>query len=302
MFQDFALFPHKDVAGNVAFGLRQQDLPSAQVHARVTEMLALVGLQGFERRRVYDLSGGEQQRVALARSLAPGPRLLMLDEPLGSLDRALREELLGELHAILKRVGVTTLYVTHDQQEAFAVADHLVVMRRGEVQQRGAPQAIYRRPNSPWIARFLGLSNLLAGRVASLAPLSVDTPLGMIRIREAYQPDPASSGSLATSAIDRLAVGQAVTLLLRPEGARLAGECPSENEILFRGAVVEASFRGSHHRVVVRHASGIHLTLELPTEGGQLPATGQEIALTLQPWSFALLPEAQDGSETNIRD
>ena len=165
MFQDFALFPHKDVAANVAFGLRMQGLPSGQVQARVAEMLDLVGLTGYERRRVYDLSGGEQQRVALARSLAPGPRLLMLDEPLGSLDRALREELLNELRTILKRVGVTTLYVTHDQQEAFAIADRVLIMDRGQIVQQGTPQQVYRQPASPWVARFLGLNNLLPGRV-----------------------------------------------------------------------------------------------------------------------------------------
>jgi ABC-type Fe3+/spermidine/putrescine transport system ATPase subunit len=153
MFQDYALFPHKDVAANVAFGLRMQAWTLRQSEARIAEMLELVGLEGYEQRRVYDLSGGEQQRVALARSLAPGPRLLMLDEPLGSLDRALREELMNELRAILKQVGVTSIYVTHDQQEAFAVADRVIVMKRGCIVQQGTPQAVYWRPASAWVAR-----------------------------------------------------------------------------------------------------------------------------------------------------
>ncbi|MFN8566897.1 MAG: ABC transporter ATP-binding protein [Kouleothrix sp.] len=152
MFQDYALFPHHDVAGNVAFGLRMHNLPRAQITARVAEMLDLVGLAGYARRRVYELSGGERQRVALARSLAPSPRLLMLDEPLGALDRALRERLLDELRSILKRVGVTSVYVTHDQAEAFAVADWLVLMRAGQVAQQGLPEQVYRQPASQFVA------------------------------------------------------------------------------------------------------------------------------------------------------
>ncbi len=182
MFQDFALFPHKDVRANVAFGLRMQGLSKSQIERRVAEMLALVGLEGYGQRRVYDLSGGEQQRVALARSLAPGPRLLMLDEPLGSLDRALREELMNELRAILKGVGVTVLYVTHDQQEAFAVADRVLIMHSGRIVQQGSPQAVYHRPNSVWVARFLGLTNLVPGQVLAHDPLKLDTPLGYLSL------------------------------------------------------------------------------------------------------------------------
>ena len=148
-------------------------------------MLDLVGLEGYEQRRVYELSGGEQQRVALARSLAPGPRLLMLDEPLGSLDRALREELMNELRSILKRVGVTAIYVTHDQQEAFAIADRVIIMDRGRIVQQGTPQAVYRHPASAWVARFLGLTNLVPGHIAALAPLEVDTPLGRLTLPQA---------------------------------------------------------------------------------------------------------------------
>ena len=133
MFQDYALFPHRDVLGNVAFGLRMQGTPAAKITERVREALALVGLSGFERRRVIELSGGEMQRVALARSLAPRPQLLMLDEPLGALDRALREQLMNDLRGILKRIGLTALYVTHDQSEAFAIADRVLIMRDGQI-------------------------------------------------------------------------------------------------------------------------------------------------------------------------
>ncbi len=188
MFQDYALFPHQDVVANVAFGLRMQGLPRAQVEARVVEMLDLVGLAGYEGRRVYDLSGGEQQRVALARSLAPGPRLLMLDEPLGSLDRALREELMNELRSILNGVGLTAVYVTHDQQEAFAVADRVIIMHRGHIVQQGAPQAVYSQPASPWVARFLGLGNLIPGCVAALDPLRMDTVLGPLATLGSTEP------------------------------------------------------------------------------------------------------------------
>ena len=172
MFQDYALFPHKDVAGNVAFGLRMARLPASEINARVAEMLALVGLSGYEQRRVTELSGGEQQRVALARSLAPGPRLLMFDEPLGALDRALREQLMNDLRAILKQVCVTALYVTHDQEEAFAIGDRVAIMRArpdlgegGRIEQIGTPQEVYRQPANAYVARFLGFLNLIDGKV-----------------------------------------------------------------------------------------------------------------------------------------
>src|SRR5660397_155079 len=161
MFQDFSLFPHRSVGGNVAFGLRMAGLPAERVAARVSEVLDWVGLEGYEERAVGPLSGGEQQRVALARSLAPAPRLLMLDEPVGSLDRTLRRRLVGELRELLRNLGVTAVYVTHDQEEAFSVADRVVVMRQGRVAQLGHPEEVWRRPVDEWVARFLGLDAFL---------------------------------------------------------------------------------------------------------------------------------------------
>lgn len=161
MFQDHALFTHRDVAANVAFGLRMQGAPSEARRARASEMLELVGLGGFGPRSVATLSGGEAQRVALARALAPEPRLLMLDEPLGSLDRRRRDELAAELRRVLREVGVTVLHVTHDHDEAFAVADRVAVMLEGRVARIGAPAEVWRDPRRSDVARFLGHANVV---------------------------------------------------------------------------------------------------------------------------------------------
>jgi ABC-type Fe3+/spermidine/putrescine transport system ATPase subunit len=289
MFQDYALFPHKDVAANVAFGLRMQTLPQSQIMARVAEMLDLVGLAGYERRRVYDLSGGEQQRVALARSLAPGPRLLMLDEPLGSLDRALREELLGELRLILNRVQVTTLYVTHDQQEAFAVADRVIIMHQGRILQQGTPQAVYHSPATPWVAHFLGLSNLLKGRVVGLDPAQVETDVGCFLL----------------AGVQKVTIGQEVVLLVRPEAARLAADCPGEVDPLFEGTRLEgrvraSSFRGSHYHLVVVHETGIELAFEMRWDRTRTPRPGDTVSLLLRPEAVGLLPGEFNAQTTDL--
>ncbi|MEL7157267.1 MAG: ABC transporter ATP-binding protein [Actinomycetota bacterium] len=159
MFQDHALFPQLDVGANVAFGLRMQGWSRDRQRAQVGELLALMGLEGFERRSVHELSGGEAQRVALARALAPEPRLLMLDEPFGSLDRVLREQLTGDLRRLLDELGQTALHVTHDQTEAFALADRVAVLRAGRLEQIGTPEALWRRPASLFVAEFVGHPN-----------------------------------------------------------------------------------------------------------------------------------------------
>jgi thiamine transport system ATP-binding protein len=161
MFQDGALFPHRDVEGNVSFGLRMAAVPAAIRARRVAEALALVGLEGYEHRSVATLSGGERQRVALARAVAPDPRVLLLDEPLGSLDRPLRERLLVDLEALFELLGRTVVTVTHDVGEAFALADRVAVMRQGRIVQSAPPDALWARPADAWTARFLGLANVL---------------------------------------------------------------------------------------------------------------------------------------------
>jgi len=165
VFQDHALFHHRDVFGNVAFGLRMRGDSSASIESRAAELLDLVGLAGFERRSIATLSGGEQQRVALARALAPEPRVLLLDEPLGSLDRRLRDRLLEDLGRLFSELRVTALYVTHDQAEAFALGDRVAVMRAGRIAQAGSPDELWSRPADEDVARFLGLRNVVGGNV-----------------------------------------------------------------------------------------------------------------------------------------
>lgn len=283
MFQDYALFPHKDVQGNVAFGLRMARLPADEVRRRVREALALVGLQGYERRRVTELSGGEQQRVALARSLAPRPRLLMLDEPLGALDRALREQLMNDLRGILKRVGVTSLYVTHDQEEAFAIADRIVIMRArpeigegGRVEQIGAPREVYRRPATAYVARFLGFHNLLAGTVTGEhadGGVVVETPLGALVAADLARPYAAS---------------ERVTVLIRPEAADLCATA-EDGPNLLHGRLSERSFRGGHERLQIEHASGASIICEVPMINHALLRSGDTLTLRLDPRAISLL-------------
>lgn len=276
MFQDYVLFPHRNVYDNVAFGLRMAGLSKDAVRHRVAEMLELVDLAGYDARRVHELSGGQQQRVALARSLAPRPALLLLDEPLGSLDRTLREDLLGELRRILKQApvgpgepaGITSIYVTHDQQEAFAIADRVVIMNAGRIEQVGPPLAVYRQPASAFVARFLGMQNLLPGRVTAVLPdLRVDTPLGVLR---------------CTPGATNPAPGDAVTVLVRPDAARLAASAGGPQENAAAGQLLDVSFRGSQVKVTVGYGADGRLVFELPgSTASELPQPGQPVQLAL---------------------
>ncbi len=197
VFQNYALFPHLSVAGNVGYGLRFSRLPRRARARRVEELLSLVGLSGYGRRRVHQLSQGEQQRVALARALAPQPRVLLLDEPLSALDAALRVELRRELRALLKKLGVSSLYVTHDQEEALALGDRVGVMRAGRLEQLAPPEELYRAPATLFVASFLGRANLWPGVVRELAgPGRVTVQVGEEVIPAAGEAQPGTQAQL----------------------------------------------------------------------------------------------------------
>jgi ABC-type Fe3+/spermidine/putrescine transport system ATPase subunit len=254
MFQDLALFPHLDVAGNIAFGLSMAGMPKEEQQRRIREVLDLVGLAGFERRDVARLSGGERQRVALARSLAPNPRFLMLDEPLGALDAALREELIPELRGIIKRLGLTALYVTHDQHEAFVLGDHVAVMHEGALEQVGTPETLYRRPETVFVARFLGLHNVLA--VTDWHAGRAQTALGLFPLAQFAE-----------------------ALLLHPDGVR---EAISADDAI-EGMVERVAFWGDAYRVELRHLSGTPLVFKLPSAGRTRPEVGALLRVAVVP-------------------
>lgn len=273
MFQDYALFPHKNVFDNVAFGLRMHRRADggsdAEIKRRVDEALALVGLRGFERRSVSELSGGEAQRVALARSLAPRPRLLMLDEPLGSLDRATRERLMVELRDILTGVQVTALYVTHDQTEAFSIADRVVIMNVGRIEQVGVPEALYRRPATGFVARFLGMTNLALGRVSAHGEVAC------------------AWGTLPT-ATDGFAPGAAVRVLLRTEAATRLPATPDMPRVT--GTLRSVTFRGGHYQVRLEPEGAPALTFEMNAVRPLGVQPGDTLTLALDPAGIVLLP------------
>ena len=248
MFQDYALFPHRTVAENVAFGLRMQQLPKPVVQAKTLEALRAIRMETFADRSVTELSGGEQQRVALARALAPGPRLLMLDEPLGALDHSLRLQLMDELREVLHESRKPAIYVTHDREEAFAVADRLLILHQGIIAQEGTAKELYEQPANAWIAGFLGLGNLVPGVVSGLEPLTVQTSLGNLQ---------ASTGNLS------FALGELCSVLLRPKDAKISTEQGSRNT--FAGNVRDCVFMGDYYKLEVE-AGGQKLKLHSPNK------------------------------------
>ena len=258
MFQDNVLFPHLNVFENVAFGLKMSGMEKDSILVNVSDILELVGLKGLENRDVNSLSGGEQQRVALARALAPQPGLLMLDEPLGSIDRSLRERLMSELRRILRQMQQTAIYVTHDQEEAFAISDRIVLMRQGKVEQIGKPEEIYRRPTTLFTARFLGLTNLIPGTArAKNNQHFVDTSLGSFPISKPLRGP--------------------VTVLIRPESAILNGH----TGVLLQGKLVEKTFRGNLCQVRIS-INGTRLKFNF-LSNSDLPDEGEDIQLSLDP-------------------
>ncbi|MGQ9631580.1 MAG: ABC transporter ATP-binding protein [bacterium] len=246
VFQDYALFPNMNVFDNIAFGPRMQGWGRRDTVERVRSLLELVHLTGYERRPATQLSGGEQQRVALARALAPNPRLLLLDEPLSALDARLRKGLRGEIREIQKELKVTTIYVTHDQEEALAISDKIVVMRDGRVEQTGSPREIYERPRTPFVANFVGVSNLISGRLLGIESgyAIVEGPLGRFKAPPPRRPRD----------------GDEVMLVFRPEDCRLARSGGEAN--LISGRVTTCEYLGDSIQLEIQTQNG-KLTVKL---------------------------------------
>ena len=269
VFQSYALFPHLTVFENVAFGLRERRVPAGAIAQRVREALTLVRLEGRERQRPAQLSGGMQQRVALARALVYRPRVLLLDEPLAALDKRLREEMRDELRAIQRAVGITTVFVTHDQAEALGLSDRIAVMQGGRIEQLGVPREIYERPATRFVADFIGASTMLRGRATSGELVTVT---GGVALRVA--------------AGRPLKVGAEVELAIRPERVRLA-TAPGDN-------VVEAEidalvYQGAQTELTAKLADGQRVRVFV-TEPAPLPlATGQRVRLHLPADAFMVI-------------
>lgn len=255
IFQRYALFPNRNVFDNVAFGLEQKKLPKAEIRKTVEEMLALVNLKGFEKRRIGSLSGGQQQRVAIARALAVKPRVLLLDEPLGALDLKLRKDMQVELKNIQQRLGITFIYVTHDQEEALSMSDTIVVLDNGEIQQIGTPTDIYNEPKNAFVADFIGESNILDGIM--------------------HEDFSVEFHGMRFQCVDKgFGKDEPVDVVVRPEDVDIV---PPEEGML-RGVVTSVTFKGVHYEIIV-DIDGFKWMVQ--TTG--YSTVGEEIGLSIKP-------------------
>jgi iron(III) transport system ATP-binding protein len=280
VFQNYALFPHLTVFENVAYGLRVQRLSEAVVRERVGRVLALVGLPGYERRFPNQLSGGEQQRVAVARAVVVEPRLLLFDEPLSNLDAKLRVQMREELSRLQRQLGITTVYVTHDQEEAMAISDRIAVMQAGRVAQVGTARDLYRAPRSVFVAQFIGRVNLLPARVVRAGPGAATVALWR---REVTVPADGAG-----------AIGADVSLVLRPESVGLlaAGAAPPAGEIAVDGVVRSRTFLGEKVEYTVEVDGASLLTVAYDPLRHGLFESGARVQVTCAPASLRLLTEA----------
>jgi putative spermidine/putrescine transport system ATP-binding protein len=231
MFQNYALFPHMSVAANICYGLKARHLPKSEIDRRLRDVLSLVRLVGYEERRPRELSGGQQQRVALARALVINPKVLLLDEPFSALDKNLRASMQVELREIQRKLGVTTVFVTHDQGEALSLSDRLAVISEGRIRQLGTPEETYRQPSDRFVASFVGDTNVLRARIERIDATCAIVALGAVRIR------------VAAASLRHLAVSAAVDLFVRPEQLRLA---ESNEPCASNGTIVAQVYQGGH--------------------------------------------------------
>ena len=272
VFQSYALFPHMTVAGNIAFGLRREGVAGAELQRRVYEAMALVRLDGLEDRKPRELSGGQAQRVALARALAKRPKLLLLDEPMAALDRSLREHMRGELRRLHRALGTTFVLVTHDQDEALALADRVALLDRGRLAQVGTPEDLYERPASLDVARFVGRLNLLDGHVVQAGSGSGIEVTGLGRIRH--------------DAAVALPVGSRVAIGIRPERI---GFGPGENAL--RAAVTEVTYLGDQSIYRLALSEGAELQAVRPNGDGPGARPGDQVTVSWPSAAVLVFPE-----------
>jgi len=286
VFQNYALFPHLNVGDNIAFGLRRKHIDKAQIRQRVHEALELVHLTGYEKRRPNQLSGGQQQRVALARALVNRPNVLLLDEPLGALDLKLRKALQIELKRVQAEVGITFVYVTHDQEEALTMSDRIAVMSHGKIEQLGTPEELYERPRTRFVADFIGTTNLLTGAVEA-----ADATAGTALVR-------LTGGDTCVVAGTDMAIGRTVELSVRPEsilikasnGAAPAGPDP------IRGSVEQVAYLGGNVQYQVRTNGGLAITALAPKTVQRLQV-GSDVDLVWPPTEALVLAGTAEREE-----
>ena len=279
VFQNYALFPHLSVFENVAFGLRRRKVPNGEIRGQVAAMLKLVELPGYEERKPTQLSGGQQQRVALARALINHPRVLLLDEPLGALDLKLRKQMQVELKGIQSEIGITFIFVTHDQEEAMTMSDRIAVMRQGKIEQLGAPEELYERPRTEFVAGFLGVSNLLDAEV-----VGKDDRLAELRLADGTTLRAPSAGVNG---------GSRVRIGVRPEKLRVLpmadgqADHASADTNAIEGIVFDASYIGVSTQYIIETKDGHKLTVyaqNIETSGaGEVLGDGQPVRLTWKP-------------------
>ena len=290
VFQSYALFPHLDVAGNIAFGLKRRGVDAGEIRRRTGEVLELVNLPGFEKRRTNEMSGGQQQRIALARALVNQPNVLLLDEPLGALDLKLRKRLQLELKRIQMEIGITFVYVTHDQEEALTMSDRIAVMNRGRIEQVGTPEDLYDRPSTPFVADFIGTTNLLSGTVAALREGE-----SLIRL---------DSGDACITGAEGCVPGKSIQFSVRPENIRLeraeetaaaqAGAGVRGNgaggveRARLRGSVEQAAYLGSAVQYHIRTDGGLAVSV-LASKAGPRFESGDMVELAWSPTDALIL-------------
>ena len=279
VYQNYALFPHMTVGRNIAFPLRMRGAGREEIARRVERALALVRLEGLAERKPAELSGGQQQRVALARALVFEPPLLLMDEPLGALDKKLREELQSEIKRIQRETLSTVIYVTHDQEEALSLSDRVVVLNRGRIEQAGPPGELYRRPQTRFVAEFLGAANFLAATIVDAGePMRARSEGGL---------------TLALGPIDGARLGRRLTLSIRPERVQLLPDATAAGGETARGTILEAAYFGNAERYLVRLLGGEKLVSQRPSTGEAMLAPGTAVRLAWAKEDVWAIPQGE---------